>query len=538
MANVFSIQFEVIPKKEESGEAVSDALHQQVANWVVDKYAWHWKIASHFPLHGETLVPLANHSIQSSLSQVSDGHLERLRWVHPADQDPSLVWTTDIVIARRGEKVQFALQLDVASRHYVVRPAWAPLGRPRVVTQILRQFSCWVGPQPLLTNKQDIFTPDVEALVQDVLLNEKRTLPVVVVSHDRFGERPVIDADRIQQTLMGFAQVVVMDKWATFRLTDLLTKPLSCYNGAVRVYWPGLCLSSNPLDHPLYLPDVLQKHEFSGKPIDKHLFTFLARISAFRYVDGDVIREVQHELDAARRSEVEKTKLQLQKAMVDAGAVPELKEEMDRLWRELERSWDETALLRTRVSDLEGENERLKGNWAIYQEHQTGVPDTETSGAPDTAEPDLKSVIEALEAVERDFGGDLIVYDSARRSAEASDFARPQDVYRALMAVRDIGRLQFQAKANGESMGSWDAQFKSRGFTQYSPDESQTTKTQYGKQRKFTHNGKTRSIFRHLDLGGGDRKNCLQIYFEPDNESEKTIVAYCGTHLPFARQRT
>jgi len=378
----------------------------------------------------------------------------------------------------------------------------------------------------------------VEAFVQEVLFSEKRTLPVVVVSHDRFGERPLIDADRIQQTLMGFAQVVVMDKWATFRLTDLLTKPLSCYNGAVRVYWPGLRLSSNPLDHPLYLPDVLQKHEFSGKPIDKHLFTFLARISAFRYVDGDVIREVQRELDAARRSEVEKNRLQLQRAMADAGAVPELKEEMQRLLSELERSWDETAELRTRVADLEGENERLKGNWAIYQEHQAGDPDAETTAVPETAEPDLASVIEALDAVERDFGTDLIVYDSARRSAEASDFARPQDVYRALMAVRDIGRLQLQAKANGESMGSWDAQFKSRGFTQYSPDESQTTKTQYGKQRKFTHNGKTRSIFRHLDLGGGDRKNCLQIYFEQDDESARTIIAYCGTHLPFARQRT
>jgi hypothetical protein len=538
MANVFSIQFEVIPKKDEIGSVVFDAMHQQVKNWVIDKYSWHWKIACGFPEHGETLTPLVNHSVHGSIVHVPDGQLERVRWVHPADQDESLSWSTDIVIARLRERVQFALRLDVASSQYVVRPAWAPLGRPRVVTQILRQFPCWVGPQPLLANKQEILAPDVDAFVREFLLNEKRTLPIVVVSHDRFGDRPVIDADRIQQTLMGFAQVVVLDKWAAFRLTDLLTKPLSCYNGAVRVYWPGLRLSSNPLDHPLYLPDALQKHEFSGKPLDKRLFNFFAKVSAFRYVDGDVIREVQHEIDAARKSEVDKSRLQLQRALADAGTVPELKAEVDRLWGELDRSWNEAEELRTRVADLEGENERLKGNWAIYQEHQATGPDEEPPVAEDTADLEFNSVGEALAAAKRDFGTDLLIYDSAQRSAEASDFARPQEVYRALMAVRDIGNLYHEAKRTGNSMGSWDGQFKSRGFTQYSPDESQTTKTQYGKQRKFTDNGKTRSIFRHLDLGGGDRKNCLQIYFEPDDGSKRTIIAYCGVHLPIASQRT
>lgn len=538
MANVFSIQFDVMPKKAETASVVFDALHKEVVNWIVGNYHWRWKTNCKFPAHSETLTPLPKHLLHAMMFQVANGGLERVHWVHPADQDESLSWSTDIAIGRLADRVQFALQLSVTSVSYVVRPAWIPLGRPRLVTQVLKQFSCWVGPQPLPASKQEILAPDVDAFVQESLLNEKRTLPIVVVSHDRFGDRPLVDAERIQQTLLGFAQVVVIDKWAAFRLTDLITKPLSCYNGAARVYWPGLRLSSNPLDHPLYLPDALQKHEFSKKPIDKHLFDFLAKVSSFRYVEGDVIRDVQHELDSTRTMEIEKQKLQLQKGLTDAATVQELKSESERLYKELERSWDEAKDLRTRGTELEADNKRLKENWALYREYQDAIREAEPQTADEIPDSEYNSVAEALNAAERDFEGDLLVYESARKSSGESDFARPKEVYRALMAIRDIGNLYFDAARKGPSMGSWEAQFKKRGFPQYRPDESQTTKTKYGKERKFTHNGKTKAIYRHLDLGGGDRKNCLQFYFEPDQVAKQMIIAYCGVHLHFAQQGT
>ncbi len=51
----------------------------------------------------------------------------------------------------------------------------------------------------------------------------------------------------------------------------------------------------------------------------------------------------------------------------------------------------------------------------------------------------------------------------------------------------------------------------------------------------FMYNERKRRILRHLTLGGGDSENCLQIYFEPDIEPAKMVVAYCGRHLPYDR---
>lgn len=44
-------------------------------------------------------------------------------------------------------------------------------------------------------------------------------------------------------------------------------------------------------------------------------------------------------------------------------------------------------------------------------------------------------------------------------------------------------------------------------------------------------------MLRHLTLGGGDRQNCLQVYFEFDRDARKVLIGYCGVHLPHAKGR-
>jgi hypothetical protein len=45
-------------------------------------------------------------------------------------------------------------------------------------------------------------------------------------------------------------------------------------------------------------------------------------------------------------------------------------------------------------------------------------------------------------------------------------------------------------------------------------------------------------MLRHLTLGGGDRTNCLQIYFDVDEKTKKFAIGYCGRHLPYYGMRT
>lgn len=73
---------------------------------------------------------------------------------------------------------------------------------------------------------------------------------------------------------------------------------------------------------------------------------------------------------------------------------------------------------------------------------------------------------------------------------------------------------------------------RDRGF-KYAATESKNTLNMYGEDRDFSYKGKKRRMVKHLTLGGGDRKNCLQIYFDPDDQERRFLIGYCGVHLPY-----
>jgi hypothetical protein len=540
MPNLYSIQFEVVPQNAASSAAVAKELLGRVGRWVQEKYLRAWNTQCIFPSGNQRLEPLPGHSLDLVCHEVTDGSLARVRWIHPDDKDATMRWTTDLSIAHLDDRVQVALQLGVASASFFVRPAWMTIGRPRIVTEILTDYPCWIGTRPILPHKQIVEASDVPDFVNDILLDPGRALPVVVLSHDRFTDTTYVDAERLHHSLLGFAHVAVFDKWAAFRLTDSLGKSLSCFNGCIRIYWPGLTRTSDPMHHELYFPVQIQKFEFSGKPFDRRLFNFLAKVSAFRFAEGEVIRQVQARVDGQRMAEAERVRAQIQQGAQDAKTLQDVKEMLDLAIEENTSLLNQVRQIEREKADLAAEVETLKSNWNLFQQHQSLTEDEQAAEpVPETPEPE--TVIAALEQIEAEFGNDLVILDSAKESARASDFARPVEVYQALMAIRDVGNLYFDTVRMGGSMGGWAEQLSKRGFNQYSQTESDTVKNdykKYGRYRNFMVNGSKRPIYQHLDLGGGDRKNCLQIYFEADRKLNKVIIAYCGEHLPFPRQRT
>jgi hypothetical protein len=106
----------------------------------------------------------------------------------------------------------------------------------------------------------------------------------------------------------------------------------------------------------------------------------------------------------------------------------------------------------------------------------------------------------------------------------------------ALVAIADLGKEYFASKGK-RSMGSWDEFFDRRGL-KYAPTESQNTLNMYGKEREFTHEGRKQRMLKHLTIGKGDRKNCLQICFEPNEGAGRIEVGHCGRHLPYYGERS
>ncbi len=295
------------------------------------------------------------------------------------------------------------------------------------------------------------------------------------------------------------------------------------------------------MEHELYFQVQIEKFEFSVKPLQRRLFVFLSKVSAFRFADGEVIRAIQARIDAERLAQSERARKQIQQGASDANTLQELQPLHEMAMEENASLLEQLKQLEKEKADLALELSTVKSNWNLFQQHQALSSEDEAAAAQEPEEIEPESALAALEQAEREFGEDLLVLESAKHAAGASEFARPEEVYQALMAIRDVGNLYFDTVRTGSSMGGWSEQLAKRGFTQYSQTESDTVKNdyrKYGRYREFTFNGSKRKIFQHVDLGGGDRKNCLQIYFEADRKLARIIIAHCGEHLPFPRQRT
>src|SRR5262249_23834546 len=71
-----------------------------------------------------------------------------------------------------------------------------------------------------------------------LIRDPERTLPLVVVSErERFAIHPALPDD-LAKDLAALATVVSIDESASWTMTAAMGREWSCYNGAVRVYWP------------------------------------------------------------------------------------------------------------------------------------------------------------------------------------------------------------------------------------------------------------------------------------------------------------
>ena len=171
MPNLYSIQFDVTPAQGQTIQSLRDELEGRVSSWVENKYVRSWNATCTFPPPNQVAQPLAGHTIQHIFHHLDAASIMRIRWVHPDGNDPSMQWTTDVVVALMNDRLQFSLQLGVASMSFVVRPARLTVGRPRIVTEILTSCACRAGARPILTQKQEIGVANVSAFVTEILLD-------------------------------------------------------------------------------------------------------------------------------------------------------------------------------------------------------------------------------------------------------------------------------------------------------------------------------------------------------------------------------
>lgn len=521
MRPLYAIQFEVASRESGRPSDVAEEVLRAVASWVSEWYLFRKSARMVFPIDGGHLQPHESHELIVSRELSKDGAVAHfvVAWSYPDDNDGNLLWHSRCEISRFGGLTEFSFQLLLQSIQFYIAPVEFSLRRPRVVATLLRHFVCKHGDTRLSLEPRGISAPRVPEFVRGRLLSKSRRLPIVLVSRTAVFDKWLVDPAELADRLAGIAEVNVLDdKWAGYALSDEVGKMYSCYNGAVRLYWPDFDPGESPYS-PVYVPERVST--LGGKLVEL-IFRQLAAISAFRFVPGPVAVDALDYPHEQKRTEFELLKRSAQ----DRGDFAEL----------FEMSAKENTELQKSVGQLKEDNLDLKARLQLSQENMRAIWEAEedtqaiaTSGAVREEEPEQESVEQAVIAAQSKLSETLVFQESALTSARHSNFKQPKKAFQALLAMHEVCQAWRQSRKDKVAGGTFEQRFADKGFT-YKARESMTSKGKWGEEYETTYKGRRVSIEQHLALGKGGPDTCLRVHFYIDEEDEKFVVAHVGKH--------
>lgn len=458
--------------------------------------------------------PADGHSIRCSvraLTREPATKLLEIDWHYPDDYDRGLAWNIRTRMRLGSNTATITLQLAVVGTQFSIQPASIQLGPPKLVRELTSLASATLGGYPYTCIPQTVRAEVLEP-VCDLLLDDKRPFPVVLVSHDLATERPLIDVDRLAAGLAGLMRVYELaDKWAAFRLTEEFGKPFSCYAGAVRIYWPGLTLADDPFKHRAWMPWQLRQLRHTDDLVAQ-LFATGAEATSYRFFEPADLVGLRAELDdeerQARRSESS--------------------DDADQLLEQLIEAEDELKAVRHQLSLSQSENQTLRQNLDALLGAPAAAREEPPPG-PSDGQPDEPASVADAVAAAAEQSNHLVFLDSAIESAQSSPYRTPSRALQALQAIDEVAGLWVVGLSGGANPGPLKNLFRQRGF-EYKDDISQTSRGKWGTEYEARYNGKTIDISPHITIGAKQADTCLSIHMCWDKASKKVVVAHVGRH--------
>ena len=488
----------------------------------------------------------------------------RLVWTRPDASDQTNRWRLSVRLATEGNDVEADFEaLGIETPNRPLREEYlAKL--PAIPRKLLDDFECLIGAARLTTTATQIARDESSAFISDSLLSRDRQMPLVVVSRDKAGEG--IDADRLQEQLVGLADVVAYDHDTAWDIAKDVPRALRCYDGAIRLYAPGCSEDDVPQQNPYWMPsDEERMREYPNRfwmmlrdecvnrtPTHSRRRLYSAVRNRIRQIESDQRdakierleeRQTNLYLDDRRRREIE----------ASPQSSHDLEAEYDLRFEELDSAYDEilmvvdgderyVASLKRVARSLKNGNDRLRGEvkqlereiaglksgvgWATPSELTAQIEESaEAEVSPiESAESEFRTVLEAVESAKIDLSR-LRFLSSAFESARESQYQRPQDVYRALKILDACGNERSEGPL-GVSVHEWMAGHS----VEYAAHESEQTEIRHGAARKFYDPARDFDVYmpEHIKIG----RNQLRIHF--CWHEDQWAIGWVGDHLPTA----
>jgi len=519
MRTVYAIQIEIEPLAGRSIEDTYSDLISDIWQWIKAKYlrTWCTKLSETVELVEQH--PLDGHKITCLEKSANLSKLFILDWHHPHEIDSSISWIAQCALALYNGSIQISVVLRISADRIIIRPVRFELGRPRIVTNILSRYKSSIDGWQIPTGTDRISSSNLQIYVDNVLRNPLRNLPVIMVSPDSWNGGYVVSNDVLFERIKGFAHVALLsDKWAAFKLTDALDKSLSCYDGAIRIYWPGFKVEDNPYQHNLFLSSTIRSSIEKGLPFQDYLFKTLAAVASFRYTEGSIIRSTRQAILDLERQKVEELREKIQ-----AGDI-----EKDKLETQLLETLETNDQLTEQIKNLNEELVAQKSQWAEVSQAMA-VEQKQKEESQATSKKPIEKVIDAFKKAKEDFTGPLVFLDSAAKSAQESVYKNPDRVYQAFEALHKV------ASEWKEKRGKIGRDFKQILQDDYGFEVHQVSTTSGSKHREeytFQYKGCPLLFSDHITIGAKQPDKCCSIHWVRDDEKLVLAIGYCGKHLP------
>ncbi|HXE80089.1 MAG TPA: hypothetical protein VNK41_05015 [Vicinamibacterales bacterium] len=422
---------------------------------------------------------------------------------------------TSLAVAHEPGRVSVSCELSAGS--HSLMPLWVDVHCPRVVRDILALDAAeWTYQGSRLSPLPRVFRgPSGGDAFIDLVWDGARAVPVIAVSEE-YGlvlHPGVVEA--LAADLAGLAVVARLDSGASWRVTSMKGKQWSCYGGAIRLYWPRVG-NGTALDHPLWtaqrlLNGVADTESAAGR-IRSQIRRRILGQSAFGVAPSTLFGAIRK---AAREEELAALGARIRQGDDYRAIAEEYFTKLVELNESIEARDQEIERLRAQVASLQ-----LALRWR-----------DETQEMVEPVEETPPATVEDAVLTARERFGDTLVFGADVNegiTTLAPDAGPPDKILMYLSALSEMTKARRKGPL-GRSPLQWLAE---RGVS--ASGESYTIRNSADEMRARTWDdgtGRRREFELHLKPAEGTSPDrCVRIYFDYDDASGRSIVAWIGRH--------
>lgn len=482
------------------------------------------------------------------LTRAEDGRF-LLQFVHRDPEDASEFWHNVIELLRDGPRTRVRhAQGRTGPRDTELR---SRMGAPTVIRRLLD----WNGPNVVPKGIGDgspirFSSEEAEDVLNYLVLDADRTCGLVLISPALSSGLPLVSPTQLARHLAGQVRVLVAaDLAASEAFSSALRRHgfsdrFGAWDGAVRLYNPGITLDDDPYRHRFWIRDRIESFDpellvdsLAGEiaaraihgMIPRGVFTIierfdrehLARESSLLLENSrSAARDLSHQLAAndQLRTQLQAMQAEIGKLEAELRDAQETCEHFDSECSLAQQQRDEA---RAKVATL-GHALHSRAASACLSAMQREAL-AASIGAQDPTPEQCLLVLEALYV-------DRIValhqaYESAR---ERSSFRHGRKLLDLLI---QLATQYWQRMADG---GAGDRIAGEVFGASFAPKESETTmkNTRANRERTFDFNGQDYTMWRHLKIGVTDTPvEMIRVHFEWLPKERKILIGHCGGHL-------